>query len=157
IKAEAASSAAAESKRDTFFSLVSPHLNRLQHFVRHLIAYAEAMGDLVEGDLIPQDIVDGALVRAYRDFLRGRTIPDVRNWLIRIALDQLETELARLKVERAGTVAIEEDVPETPPAQEVSTLGDEILDFYQPDEDLKVEDLIPDVETQTPEDEFERK
>src|SRR5262245_31559265 len=52
MKAAATSSVAAESKRDTFFSLVSPHLNRLQHFGRHLIAYAEAMGDLVEGDMI---------------------------------------------------------------------------------------------------------
>src|SRR5262249_3068860 len=123
MKTEAASSVAAESKRDVFFSLVSPHLKRLRHFVRHLIRYAEAMGDLVEGDLTPQDVVDGALVRAYREFLKGRTIADVKNWLIRHALDQLDSEVKRGKVERAGTVHIEEDVPETPPTQEVSRLG----------------------------------
>ena len=31
-------------------------------------------------------------------------------------------------------------------------LGDEILDFYQPDEDLKLEDIFPDVDVSTPED-----
>jgi len=33
----------------------------------------------------------------------------------------------------------------------VSTLGDEILDFYQPDELLTLEDVIPDLEVSTPE------
>lgn len=37
------------------------------------------------------------------------------------------------------------------PRVEVSTLGDEILDFYQPDEDLRVEDIVPDIEVPTPE------
>ena len=31
-------------------------------------------------------------------------------------------------------------------------MGDEILDFYQPDEDLKLEDIFPDVDVSTPED-----
>jgi RNA polymerase sigma factor (sigma-70 family) len=33
----------------------------------------------------------------------------------------------------------------------VVTLGDEIFDFYQPDEDLKLEDLVPDANVPTPE------
>jgi ribosomal subunit interface protein len=155
LETQAASSE--ENKREVFFSLITPHLNRLNHFVRHLLSYSEAMGDLVPGDLAPQDVIDGALVRAYREFAKGRTIPDVKTWLIRHAIDQLDAEVTRLTAERAGTVHIEEDVPETPPTQEVSTLGEEILDFYQPDEDLKLEDLVPDIEALTPEEEAERK
>ncbi|SRR6059036_3805227 len=146
-----------ENRREAFFSLITPHLNRLNHFVHHVISYAEAMGDLVSGDLTPQDVVDGALVQAYREFAKGRSIPDVKAWLVRLALDQLEAEVTRLRREHAGTVSIEEDVPETPPVQEVSTLGDEILDFYQPDEDLKLEDLVPDLESPLPENEVEMK
>ncbi|HYR44520.1 MAG TPA: sigma-70 family RNA polymerase sigma factor [Terriglobia bacterium] len=153
IKTQAAS--IEENEREIFFSLITPHLNRLNHFVRHVISYAEAMGDLMPGALAPQDVVDGALVRAYREFAKRRTIPDVKSWLIRLALDQLEAEVTRLEREHAGWVSIEEDVPETPPAQEVSTLGDEILDFYQPDEKLKLEDLIPDFDALTPENEVE--
>jgi hypothetical protein len=55
------------------------------------------------------------------------------------------------RMERAQSVAIEEDMPETPPEEAVATLGDEILDFYQPDEDLKLEDLVPDAHVPTPE------
>ena len=146
-----------ENKRELFFSLITPHLNRLNHFVQHVISYAEAMGDLQPGDLTPQDVVDGALLRAYRQFLKETSIPNVEGWLVRLALDQLEAEVKRLRTERAGVVSIEQDVPETPPAEEVSTLGDEILDFYQPDEDLKLEDLIPDVEASTPENDVEAK
>jgi RNA polymerase sigma factor (sigma-70 family) len=36
-------------------------------------------------------------------------------------------------------------------------LGDEILDFYQPDEDLKMEDIVLDIELPTPEQELERR
>jgi RNA polymerase sigma factor (sigma-70 family) len=48
-----------------------------------------------------------------------------------------------LSKEREWVAAsVEEDIPATPPTQEVSTLGDEVLDFHQPDEDLKLEDAI---------------
>jgi hypothetical protein len=70
---------------------------------------------LQPADLTPRDIVDGALIRAYRDFGKGGSIPDVKGWLVRLALDQLEMEAARLKTEHAGTASIEEDVPEIPP------------------------------------------
>jgi hypothetical protein len=35
---------------------------------------------------------------------------------------------------------IEEEIPETPPREAVVTLGDEILDVYQPDKGLRLED-----------------
>jgi RNA polymerase sigma factor (sigma-70 family) len=63
----------------------------------------------------------------------------------------LDAEVNLRKRDRDLTVHIEEDIPETSPTEEVSTLGDEILDFYQPDEDLKVEDIVPDIEVPTPE------
>lgn len=107
----AATRSAVQSRREIFFSIVTPHLDRLSHFVEHVIAYSEAMDDLVEGELIPEDVADGALVRAYREFLRTGGLADVQSSLIRDALDQLDAEVRRLKVERAGTVHLEEDLP----------------------------------------------
>jgi RNA polymerase sigma factor (sigma-70 family) len=154
-QAKARAAPVEENKREAFFSLVTPHLRRLNHFVRPAISYAEATGDLLAGELAPEDVVDGTLVRAYRDFANRRSIPDVKGWLVRFALDQLESDVLRLKAEHAGTVSLEEEVPQTPQAEEVSTLGDEILDFYQPDEALKLEDLVPDIEAATPEGQVE--
>src|SRR5262245_41472707 len=90
-KMRAASNATQQSRRDVFFSLVTPHMDRLRQFVEHVIAYSEAMGDLVEGNLTPEDVLDGALVRAYREFLKDGTLPDVKSSLIRHALDQLDS------------------------------------------------------------------
>jgi ribosome-associated translation inhibitor RaiA len=118
---ETRAAAPVEARREAFFSLVVPHLNRLNHFVHHVISYAEALGDLQEGDLMPQDVVDGALVRGYREFVRGKTVPDVKGWLIRHALDQLEAEVLRSEREHGGTASIEEDVPEIPPTEEGSS------------------------------------
>ena len=47
---------------------------------------------------------------------------------------------------------IEKRVPETPPAEEVVTLGEEILDFYEPDQALKLEDVFPEADVSSPED-----
>jgi DNA-directed RNA polymerase specialized sigma24 family protein len=65
--------------------------------------------------------------------------------------------VARLKSWHAHTpVHTDEDVPETPPEELVSRLGEETLDFHEPDEDLKVEDLVPDLDLPSPEPHAER-
>jgi RNA polymerase sigma factor (sigma-70 family) len=112
----------------------------------------------VRDELIPEEVVDGALIRAYRQFLKGHAVGDVRSWLTRLAVDRLDEEINRLAAEREiAPVHIEEDIPETPPKEWVSSLGEEIMYFYQPDEDLKVEDTVPDPEVTTPEDEVAAK
>jgi RNA polymerase sigma factor (sigma-70 family) len=140
-----------QQHRETFFSLASQHLNGLYEFVRHQLAYLESVGDLVSGELSPEEVVDAVLLRAYREFVREPSGREMRNWLIQLATECLQAEVKRLKSERERTVHIDEDIPETPPAEEISTLGEEILEFYQPDEDLKLEDIFPDADISTPE------
>ena len=137
--------------RETFFSSASQHLGDLYEFVRHQLAYFESVGDLLPGELTPDDVVDAVLLRAYREFVKEPAGREIRSWLIQLATSQLRSEVKRLKSDRGRTIHIEEDIPETSPAEQVSTLGDEILEFYQPDEDLKLEDIFPDVEISTPE------
>jgi ribosome-associated translation inhibitor RaiA len=78
-----------KSEASRFFRLVSPHIQKLRDFVRHVLIHAQARGDLA-------------------------------------------------------------------PGEEEPALSEDILDFYQPDEDLKPEDAIPDIEAPSPEDELER-
>ncbi len=138
-------------QREAFFSLVSPHLERLNHFVRHVIRFAEAHGDLIPGELTAADAVDATLLRAYDEFRKNPPRGDVRSWLIRIAAQQVAAEIKRSKRERGRVVYMEEEVPNLPPPEDVTSLGEEILYFYQPDEDLKLEDLVPDLDLPTPE------
>jgi RNA polymerase sigma factor (sigma-70 family) len=137
--------------RDVFFPLVSQHLKPLNRFVRHELAQRESVGDLLKGELTPQDVVDAVLLRASREY-GGAGRPAVsRGWLMRLAREQIEAEVKERKADREDIVRIEDDIPETPPAEEASTQGEEILYFYEPEEDLKVEDIVPDLKTPTPE------
>jgi ribosomal subunit interface protein len=133
-----------------FFALVESHLGKLREVAGHVLRYVEARGDLPPGELELDDVVDAALVRAYDEFSKNRTPENIRSRLVRFALDEIKRSVKRAKTDRTRAVHIEEDVPETPPAEEVSTLGEEILYFYQPDEDLRMEDIIPDIEIPRP-------
>jgi RNA polymerase sigma factor (sigma-70 family) len=143
--------------RESFFSLVEPHLDALEEFARHMIAYAEARSDLVSGELTADELVDATLLRAYREFVKDPARGEIKRWLIQLAADELAGKIKQSRWERKHTVYVEERVPETPQAEEVSTLGEETLYFYQPDEALKVEDVIPDLTVPSPEEETERK
>jgi RNA polymerase sigma factor (sigma-70 family) len=148
--------ASEELNRQAFFELVNPHLNALHDFISHELSYAEALGDLAPGELTTEDVLDAMLLRAYQEFVKTPVQGEIRSWLTKLAMNQLDTEIKRSKSERSRTPAhVEQDVPGTPPEQAVSTLGDEILDFYQPDEDWKLEDTLPDFEIPTPEEEAE--
>jgi RNA polymerase sigma factor (sigma-70 family) len=144
-----------ESKRQRFFSLMGRHLSGLYHVVRHELAYREAVGDLLPGEVAIEDVVDAALLSAYRELVKEPPARRRGSWLIERARQYLAAEVKRSTAERKRTLHIEEDVPETPPPQFVSTLGDEILDFHEPDEDLKFEDIVPDLKVPTPEQETE--
>jgi RNA polymerase sigma factor (sigma-70 family) len=144
-----------ESRRASFLAAVSQHLSRLYEFVRHELEYRSALGDVRPNELTPEDVVDAAILRAYSHFVKGKAPHNLGPWLMRLALERLALEVAQRRAEDERTVHIEEDVPETPPNEYVSTLGDEILDFYEPEEDLKLEDLVPDPRAPSPEREAE--
>jgi len=149
--------------RETFLALVSRHLDPLYGFVRHELAAREAAGDLMPGELTVEDVVDDVLLRGYREFVRDPADRQSESWLLRLAKERIKSEVKRLRWEREHTAHIEEGIPETPPTEEASTLGDEILDFFQPDQYLKLEDVVadpsvpePDEETETGERELRR-
>lgn len=137
--------------RALFLALVGRHLKSLYHFVRHRLGYLEAVGDVLPGELTADEIVDAVLLRAYREFVKDPRERQIKGWLLGLAREQLDAEVERLKAWRTRTpVRTEHDYPDTPPTEWVSTLGDETLDFHELDEDLKIEDVIPDIEAPTP-------
>lgn len=145
----------AEAARGRLFSHLRRHLRTLYRFVRHELSFRQSAGDLMPGELTPEDVVDAVVLRAYRDFIRDPKRRRSAGWLIQLASDHIDSEAARLQALREDMRHLEEDVPETPPAEEVTTLGEEILYFYQPDEDMKLEDVVPDLEALSPEERAE--
>jgi len=141
----------AEAARSKFLGQARRQLPSLYRFARHELAYRRNEGALLPGELAVEDVVDAVMLRAWNESAADPKRRRSAAWWIRLATEFLDAESARSTADRETTRHLEEDVPETPPAEEVSTLGEEILDFYQPDEDWKLEDLIPDVESDDPE------
>jgi len=59
-----------QHNRERFFSSASQQLDRLYELVRHQLAYFESAGDLMPGELTPEDVVDAVLLRAYHEFVK---------------------------------------------------------------------------------------
>jgi len=47
--------------------------------VRHQLAYLESTGDLLPGELRPEDVIDSVLLRAYHEFVKS---PQAATWAI---------------------------------------------------------------------------
>ena len=130
---------------------INRYLSTLFNFVRREIAYRQAVRDLVAGDLSAEEVVDEVALTALEQFdARPREL-DFSHWLLQLALDVIERRVGEIKEERESLLHVEEDALETPPEEEVAHEGDEIFEFYQPDEDLRLEDLIRDERVPTPE------
>ena len=109
------------------------------------------------GDVAAEDVAGTILLRAYREYAKQSASEHSKEtrargpWLNELATKQIQWTIDRLQATRSRGIALQQDIPETPPEEKVSTLGEEVLYFYQPDEDLHVEDIFPDMDMSTPE------
>jgi RNA polymerase sigma factor (sigma-70 family) len=147
-----APSAPAAREQELSWAVIQAHLKKLYNFVRRELAYRQAIGDLLPGELTPQDVVDAVVLQGAREFASRPPHQAIDRWLLQLARAYIAVECKRLKAERAHTRHIEAATPPDP-AKEVPTLklDDEIYEFYQPDEKLRLEDLVPDPYVPTPE------
>ena len=146
-----------DQQRQLFFDLIKRHLRKLYNYVRREISYSLATGDLPRNQLIVQDVIDTVVLQAYEKFREKPSDVELDRWLVELARKYLRSEVQHFRKDRTRYLHIEEDVPGTPPEEQVVTLGDEVLDFYQPDEDLQLEDVVPDLNMPTPEQIVERR
>jgi hypothetical protein len=80
----------------------------LYRFVTRQLAIRQAVGDLRPGELIPEDIVDEILLRAYREFARDHTGRAARGWMLRLAGEQVESRISRSRTGRDRPAGREE-------------------------------------------------
>jgi RNA polymerase sigma factor (sigma-70 family) len=141
--------------REAFFAQLSRHMDGLYRYAQHLLRYYQALGDLPAGQIDVDDVADTAVLGAYRELgkegTREGTDPDLRRRLMRIARRYVQNEVGKMIARSELTISKEEEVPETPPEEEVSLQGEEIFDFFEPEEHLKIEDVVPDLDVPTPE------
>lgn len=93
-----------QSNRESFFIQVNRELKGLYRFVRHQLAYFESVGDLIPGELSPEEVVDEVLLSAYREFVKNPAQREMRAWLLQLARKQLAAAVKRSRAERSLTV-----------------------------------------------------
>ncbi len=139
---------------EAFGDLVRPLLPKLERFVRHELSYLRARGDLDPSFPTHQDIVDEVLARAYQKLNQRPAKVEPLHWLYQIAQEVLKEEVRHRRIEEGRFVSgryvsLESKLPETPD-ETLDERDESIYEFLQPDEKLKVEDIVP-VTDATPE------
>ncbi len=139
-----------KSSEPTPREALQPYLAHLYAFVRREIAYYESLGLLREGELTAEDVVDEVIESALSLWER-RPPGSLRPWLLQLALRRLRLYLRAARERPSEDIPLEELVPQ----EDWSTLDldTEIWEFYEPDDVIAWEDLLPDPKAQPP-DEF---
>ncbi len=127
-----------------YFQRISPWLDDLYDFARREITYLQAVDDLRPNDILPDELVDAVLVTSWDRRNEKPDDLDLRAWLHQLAIDLLDQEVVNSRRRRLA-VSTDEIIED----EDIDT---DLYEFYQPDEVLKVEDLIgvpenlPDIE-----------
>lgn len=126
---------------------IDRELSELFNFVHREIAMGQAQGDLKRGDLAVAEIVDEVALTALQQYEERPPELNFRPWLLQLALDVIKRR--KREIERESKVLTSVEVPES--HAERPEVKDEIYDYYQPDSDVRLKDLIPDGRLPTPE------
>ncbi len=141
------------AEAETRVEALGDHVPALERFAARELRALEEGGDLMPNELEPLDVVDAAILCAVERFEARPPGTNLRPWLLGLLVRSLREQVQRAQRERLRTVHLEEHVPEIRPEERVSTLGGEQLDFHQADFYLSAEDVLPNLDLPTPEDE----
>ncbi|OGL90863.1 hypothetical protein A3J36_01920 [Candidatus Uhrbacteria bacterium RIFCSPLOWO2_02_FULL_54_37] len=129
---------AGEADREEFFLLAGQLLAPLMRTLRHEI-YLRGMEG--EEDVAPEAVADEAILAAWDGRKKKPKGMHMKQWLYRTALAVFEAHAAGLARGRRDE-SLEEVIPEETEASRVSNLGDEVKDFWQPDELTTLADTL---------------
>ncbi len=139
-----------QERRKLYFDLIQSHLGALYKNAQREIAYLQAAGDLIENDITPDELVDAVVVRGYTRFEDRDSAIQIDRWLYQIMLEVLEEEVARSRAQMDLTLPTEASPP-LAPSDTLDEEETEMFEYYLPDEQVRLEDLIPKPGVQTPE------
>ncbi|MGX6570408.1 RNA polymerase subunit sigma-28 [Cupriavidus necator] len=130
-----------DAERALFGELVRPLLPEFKRFVQRELAYLQARGELAPGDPELDEVIDESLVRAYKDLAQHPRKLEPLAWLYQIALSRLGEEVTRRQAEAGRWVSLEAKLP----VQLGEPQGDDeiLFEYWQPDEVLRLEDVLP--------------
>ncbi|MFQ5739131.1 MAG: sigma-70 family RNA polymerase sigma factor [Acidobacteriota bacterium] len=123
---------------------INQNLDKIENYIRRALFHRAVAQDLSNGLLQPQALLDEVFVAVSSKLTSKPHSVPFEQWMFQVAHETVSRRLEQVE-RRAQRANIEEPLEESP------TWDDDVLDFYQPDEVLHLEDLLPDTTCDTPE------
>lgn len=124
-------------------------LPRLKFIITSELAHRIANGEIESGAIDPLEILDEAIAVDW-PALNGSESGPVFRQILGDSLRLLEKKIKEWNLDSERFVSTDMDMMDSGPLS-LSYLGDEILDFSIPDDDLRLGDITPDINAQNPE------
>jgi DNA-directed RNA polymerase specialized sigma24 family protein len=122
---------------------IEPLLPQVERVVRRELEYLRASAELPAQDPTVQDVVDEAVLTVIAQAQPDRSAEALLRELLRQAIKVLDAEVAARR--RRGAVLSLEASPEPDASDQAEAMvEEEIYEFYQPDEALRLSDVVPD-------------
>lgn len=146
------SQTAAEASSDSVRELenaIGEYLEKIENYVRRELYFQVVMNRLSPGQIEPQALVDEVFLDLSSNASARPTNLSLEQWMIQVARHKLQGRLRELS-QHSDEPHVEESANAEPRWE------DEDLNFYQPDESLRLEDLMVDQNIETPEEALQR-
>ncbi|MGV6817864.1 MAG: HPF/RaiA family ribosome-associated protein [Thiotrichales bacterium] len=127
-------------------------MSRLQAYIKHELTYLRLNGELPGDYPTVTDIADEAYLKVLKEAPVEADDERLYQMLLKAVSRILNRELTASEQEK-NTVSVEGSIEKDALDQSEEMVEEEIQEFYQPDEVLHLEDLIPDRQAETPEEE----
>jgi RNA polymerase sigma factor (sigma-70 family) len=124
---------------------VNANLERLENFVDRELRYRVASGQLREGQVSREEVIDEVMVSALSQDEEKPDELSLESWFYRLALQAIR----RLTQANADTGNVSLDAPAR--VQNVTGSDENLLQYHQPDDSLQEEAIIRDENVRTPE------
>jgi RNA polymerase sigma factor (sigma-70 family) len=126
-------------------SYIDVNLPRLERFVERQIVYRESLGELLPDQVDPADVVAEAIANALGDEFEKPERIKLEPWLYRLATEAID-HVAASDVDVGGI-----SLDGRHGVQNVQASDEARLQFHQPDDRLREEDIIADGHAESPE------
>jgi ribosomal subunit interface protein len=124
-------------------NIINQNLDKIQNYVRRELYHRSLTENIPPGLIQPEALVDEIFVlMTSQEKTRPSSIA-FEQWMYQVAREQIDKRMDDLDRDSARI--------DEPPAEEELQWEDEALNFYQPDEALRLEDVLKDDRTSNPE------
>ena len=127
-----------------------PLRQRLERVIRRELAYLRAEGDLPPDYPTVQDILDEVMLTVKADWNESAADAALYPRMLKAMHDILDREVSASRV-YGKAVSLEAAPPQDAEDQAEAMVGEELTEFWQPDEALHIEDVLADREAENPE------